>query len=69
MGKIEMTLGQIYKRRDGKKAICFRYNDVSGLYSCVILGTDDFFSVHENGKYYESSTLKSQNDLIELWKK
>lgn len=55
-------IGNVYVRRDGRKAFVYGFHPVYNSYKCIIEETGEEFSVHENGMYYE--TGKSHNDLI-----
>lgn len=57
-----VIVGNVYERRDGRKAFVYGYDAVSVRYSCVIQGSGEFFSVTEEGKYLESED--SHNDLV-----
>lgn len=64
--EIKIEVGNTYETRDGRKVIVFKYNSISNDYSAVVFNTNDFLSVHEDGKYYE--TNDSHNDLVKLIK-
>lgn len=55
-------IGKTYLRRDERLAIVYSYDHVHNWYNCVILGTQEFFTVYENGQYLESK--ESHNDLV-----
>ena len=55
-------IGKSYERRDGRLAIVYGYDSVHNWYNCVILGSQEFFTVYENGQYLESK--ESHNDLV-----
>ena len=58
----EIEIGHIYRRRDGQRAIVFYFNSIQCLYNCVLVGSMDFFTVHEDGRYLESR--EDHNDLV-----
>lgn len=58
----EIKIGKMYERRDGQKAFVYYFNTVTQLYSCVIVGNQDMFTVDEYGNYMSSQ--KSHNDLV-----
>lgn len=61
-----VQIGEMYERRDGLKAIVYGYDSVHQWYNCVILNTQEFFTVYEDGRYLESQI--NHNDLIKLLK-
>ena len=59
---LKVEIGKVYERRDGQRAVVYSFDSVHNWYNCVILGTQEFFTVYEDGRYLESKT--SHNDLV-----
>lgn len=57
-----VAVGNTYIRRDGMKAFVYFRDRVSQQFQCVIVGTQQFYTVYEDGKYYQAQD--SHNDLI-----
>lgn len=60
--ELQVKIGKVYERRDGQRAVVFSYDSIHNWYICVILGTQEFFTVYEDGKYLESE--ENHNDLV-----
>lgn len=59
----EVTVGDVFKRRDGKLAYCYGYSNVYNHYLCIVQDSGETFSVNDDGSYYECNA--SHNDLVE----
>lgn len=55
-------VGNVYVRRDGRKAFVYGFHPVYNQYKCIIEESGEEFSVYEDGRYYE--TRQSHNDLV-----
>ncbi len=61
--EFKVEVGFVYERRDGLKAFVYKHDPILDVYCCLVVGTGDFFSVYENGKY-SSLGDEDRNDLI-----
>lgn len=55
-------VGFVYERRDGRKCFIYGFECIHNTYQCIVQETGEFFSVHEDGKYFENG--ESHNDLV-----
>ena len=63
MPELNIKTGYVYLTRDDRTAMVYGYNTVHHTFSCVVVDREEFFTVHQDGRYFESRD--SHNDLVE----
>ena len=58
----EITIGDVYRRRDDRLVFVYGYNPIYNTYLCILQDSGEIYSVHFDGTY---SSGINHNDLVE----